>query len=101
MLNILVREWDSETWLFGPIYEVEVPSTLKAVRLGKYLNEKLFAHISESSFFGSRIGFFKTFVRSDLAMRGWFNLIQTPNVELSKSKLELTRDSIMVIVRDN
>lgn len=34
-------------------------------------------------------------------MRGWFNLIQTPNVELSKSKLELTRDAILVIVRDN
>ena len=34
-------------------------------------------------------------------MRAWFNLIQTPNVELSKSKLELTRDAILVIVRDN
>lgn len=34
-------------------------------------------------------------------MRAWFNLIQTANVELAKSKLELTRDSILVIVRDN
>jgi hypothetical protein len=34
-------------------------------------------------------------------MRAWFNLIQTSNVELSKSKLELTRDAILVIVRDN
>jgi hypothetical protein len=34
-------------------------------------------------------------------MRAWFNLIQTPNVEIAKSKLDLTRDAILVIVRDN
>lgn len=34
-------------------------------------------------------------------MRGWFHLIQTPNVEVAKSRLELSRDSILVIVRDN
>ncbi len=101
LLHILVREWDPETWQFGPIMEVEVPRSLKAVSFGKYLQNKLFPHIAETQFFGTRIAFFKSFIRSDLAMRAWFNLIQTPNVELSKSKLELTRDAILVIVRDN
>ena len=101
MLNLLVREWDPETWEFSAIKEVEVPRGWKAVKLWKYLNEKLFSHIPDNSFFGTRIGFLKTFIRSDLAMRGWFHLIQTPNVDLAKCKLELSRDSILVIVRDN
>lgn len=33
-LYILIREWDPETWQFGPITEVEVPRTLKAVSFG-------------------------------------------------------------------
>lgn len=33
-LHILVREWDPETWQFGPLLEVEVPRTLKAVSFG-------------------------------------------------------------------
>lgn len=65
------------------------------------MQKSLFPHIPTNQFFGTRIAFFKSFVRSDLAMRAWFNLIQTPNTELAKSKLELTRDSILVIVRDN
>lgn len=36
-LNILVREWDSDSWQFGPLMEVEVPRTLKAVSFGQYL----------------------------------------------------------------
>jgi Fe2+ transport system protein FeoA len=100
-LHILVREWDPETWQFGSLMEVEVPRTLKAVALGQYLHKTLFSHIPDNQFFGTRIAFFKSFIRSDLAMRAWFNLIQTPNVDLTKSKLELTRDSILVIVRDN
>lgn len=74
---------------------------MNAISFGKYLQSTMFPHIPDTHFFGTRIAFFKTFVRSDLAMRAWFNLIQTANVEIAKSKLELTRDSIMVIVRDN
>lgn len=34
-------------------------------------------------------------------MRAWFNMVQTANTDLAKSKLELTRDSILVIVKNN
>ena len=33
-LTIMVREWDPETWLLGPITEVEVPRSMKAVSFG-------------------------------------------------------------------
>lgn len=98
---VLVREWDPESWQFGKLMEVEVPSKMNAISFGKYLQSTLFPHIPDTHFFGTRIAFFKSFIRSDLAMRGWFNLIQAPNVEVRQSKLELTRDSILIIVRDN
>jgi len=33
-------------------------------------------------------------------MKGWSNLITTVNNPLSTSKLELTRDSTLVVIRD-
>ena len=80
---------------------MEVPRSMKAIAFGNYLQKTLFPHIPDTHFFGTRIAFFKSFIRSDLAMRAWFNLIQTANTDLTKSKLELTRDSILVIVKDN
>ena len=50
--------------------------------------------------FGTKITFLKTFMRSDLALRSWSNLIATANKPLSEGKLELSRDATLIVVRD-
>lgn len=44
-LSLLIREWNQETWQLGPIMEIEVPRSMKAVDFGKYIQGKLFPHI--------------------------------------------------------
>ena len=77
-----------------------MPEKMKAVEFGKYLQSKIYPHIAPESLFGTKISFLKSFVRSDLAMRSWINLISTPNTILASSKLELNKDSLLVVVRD-
>ena len=97
---MLTREWDPDTWQFGPIHEFQVPRNMKAVDFGRYLQSKFYPHIATEYMFGTKITFLKTFIRSDLALRSWSHLISTPNKPLSESKLELSRDAILVVVRD-
>ena len=82
LLHILTREWDPETWQFGPLKEVQVPKNMKAVDFGKYLQSRVYPHIALENLFGTKISFLKSFVRSDLAMRGWSSLVQTTNQPL-------------------
>jgi len=96
----LTREWDPDTWQFGPITEIQVPKNMKAVEFGKYLQSKVYPHIAPENMFGTKISFLKSFVRSDLAMRSWSNLITTHNTVLASSKLELTKDALLIVVRD-
>jgi hypothetical protein len=35
--NLLVREWNGETWQFGSIKEVQIPRSMKAFEFAKYL----------------------------------------------------------------
>jgi len=37
MINILIREWNGETWEFGPIKEIQIPKTMKAAEFGSYI----------------------------------------------------------------
>ena len=60
-LNILVREWNGETWAFGPIKEIQVPRNMKSSDFGKYIQEKLFPNIAVENLFGTKISFLKSF----------------------------------------
>lgn len=73
---------------------------MKAVDFGKYLQSKFYPHIAPEHIFATKVTFLKTFYRSDLAIRGWSNMISTVNTMLAASKLELTRDSAFIVVRD-
>ena len=77
-----------------------MPRNMKAVDFGRYLQTKFYPHIATEHMFGTKITFLKTFIRSDLALRSWSHLISTPNKPLSESKLELSRDAILIVVRD-
>ena len=73
---------------------------MKAVDFGRYLQSKFYPHIAAENMFGTKVSFLKTFYRSDLALRGWSNLISTVNTMLAASKLELSRDATIIVVRD-
>ena len=73
---------------------------MKAVEFGQYLQSKFYPHIAAEHMFGTKISFLKTFCRSDLALRGWSNLVSTVNTMLAGCKLELSRDAALIIVRD-
>lgn len=74
---------------------------MKAIDFGKYLQSKIYPHIEPENLFATKISFLKSFVRSDLAMRGWSSLIRTNNMPIAQSKLELSRDAAVVIVKDH
>ena len=73
---------------------------MKAADFGLYLQSKFYPHIAAENMFGTKVSFLKSFTRSDLAVKGWSNLITTVNNPLATSKLELTRDSTLVVIRD-
>ena len=73
---------------------------MKAISFGKFLQEKLYPHIATENFFGTKVGFLKTFTRSDLVLKKWSNLIVTANNPLASSKLDLRRDATLIVVRD-
>ena len=99
-LHLLTREWDPHTWQFGEVKEFQVPRTMKAVDFGKYLQSKFYPHIAPENMFGTKVTFLKTFFRSNLVLSSWSNLISTVNTMLAASKLELSRDAVLIVVRD-
>ena len=99
-LHLLTREWDPQTWQFGELREFQVPRTMKAVDFGRYLQSKFYPHIATEHMFAQKMTFIKTFYRSELAIRGWSNLISTVNTMLAACKLELSKDAVVIFVRD-
>ena len=73
---------------------------MRAVEFGKYVQSKFYPHIAQEHIFGTKITFLKTFYRSDLALRSWNSLISTVNSVIATGKMELTKDSTVIIVRD-
>ena len=70
-LFLLTREWDPETWQFGPLQEFQVPRTMRSKDFGNYLRTTFYPHIAEEHFFGTKVTFLKSFIRSDLVTRSW------------------------------
>lgn len=56
---------------------------MKALDFGKYLHGKVYPHIGSENLFATKISFLKSFVRSDLAMRGWQSLTRTTNTPIA------------------
>jgi len=102
LFHILVREWHPETWQLGPITEVQIPRKCKTAAFSKYLNEKVFPHIPGESFFGAKVGFMKTFHRSDLAMKKWFHMTAGQHDKfLGQGFMEIGRDAVLIVVKNN
>ena len=74
--HILVREWNSDTWDFGPLYEVKVDKNSHANKFSAFLTEHMFPHILAEDLQCSKVGAsqIKTFRRGDLILRRWSRL---------------------------
>jgi len=78
-----------------------VPKKMKSTDFGKFLQEKMFPHIEQTNLFAAKINFLKSFYRSDLVLKKWVNLNIGGSKPLSQGPLEVSRDSTLIIVRDN
>lgn len=71
--NILVREWNADSWELGPVHEVQVEKMIKCCDLAQFLHENLYPHIPVNQMFAARINLTvdKPFIRSDLNLCKW------------------------------
>lgn len=67
----MVREWDSETWGFGPIYEVKVDKNAYSNKLAIYLADKVFPHIPAENLSACKLSITQGFKRSELVIKRW------------------------------
>lgn len=98
--HIVVREWNPETWLLGPIYEVKVDKMIYASKFHALLAEKVFPHIDTENLYCCKVSSVKQFRRADLALKRW-NKLKQQMTWIGQSTLEVNRDSVYVIVKDN
>lgn len=98
--HIIVREWNPETWQLGPIFEVKIDKNMHASKLSNFLSEKVFPHILAETLFCSKVSSLRQFRRSDLALKKW-NRLMHQNVWLGQSTLEVSRDAVYIVVKDN
>lgn len=91
-----------ETWQLSEIKMIQFPKKAKSHDFGRYL-QAMFPHIPAQSFFSCRIAIMRNFSRSDLCLKKWQQISTSGagNQWLGMSSLELTRDGIMLIVKDN
>jgi len=63
----------------------------------------MYPHIPAQHFFGCRVAVIRNFIRSDLCLKRWFQIATsgTGNEWLGTSNLELTRDGILIVLKDN
>lgn len=99
--HILVREWNSQTWQLGPLYEVKLNKNEKANTFSNLLSEKIFTHIDPDHLQCCKItvSMMKNFKRGELLLRRW-NKLKNQVVWLGQSTLEINRDSVFIVVRD-
>ena len=101
MVQVLVREWRPDTWELSPLKLIEFPKKEKSHEFGKYL-QGLFPHIHPDNLFASRTAVYKIFHRSDLIFKKWLKVASSGvgNAWLGTSQYELTRDGILIVVKD-
>ena len=96
----MIREWNPETWILGPIMEIRIDKSTYASKFSQFLSAKVFPHISPDNLWCSKISYVKNFRRGDLVVRRW-NSLKNQSQWICQSTLEINRDSILIIVRDN
>jgi hypothetical protein len=102
VFHILIREFDPETWQFGPIYELKLDKNLHANKFAALIQEHIYPHIPAANLYCSKVSStqIKNFKRGDLALRKWSCLKNQPTW-LGQSTIEINRDSVYVIVKDS
>ena len=102
VLHVMIREFDPETWQFGPIYEVKLDKSLQASKFASLIQEHIFPHIPAANLFCSKVSStqIKNFKRGDLVLRKW-SCLKSQHIWLGQSTLEVNRDSIYIIVKDS
>lgn len=100
--HIFIREWNPWTWELGPLYEVKLDKNATATKLSAFVQEHIFPHIEGDNLFFSKVAFsqVKTFRRADLVLRRWSRL-KNQAIWLGQSTIEINRDSVYVVIKDN
>ena len=97
--HVLFREWDGETWDFGPILEVKVDKQAYSNKLAQYLSDKVFPHIPAESILAVKLNFVSGFKRGDLPLKRW-TVMKSQATKIAQSALKITRDSEYIVIRD-
>jgi len=53
--HLIVREWNPQTWVLGPLYEIKVDKNIHASKFSQFLSEKVFPHIPNDTLFCSKV----------------------------------------------
>ncbi len=67
----MVREWDPETWKFGPLYEIKVDKNAYSNKLAIFLSDKVFPNIPAEYLSGCKLAITPGFKRSELVIKRW------------------------------
>ena len=100
MYHVIVREWNPETWELGPIYELKIDKMIQASKFSHFLSEHIFSHIDAENLFCCKVSTLRAFRRGDLALKRW-NKLKQQMTWIGQSTLEVNRDAVYIIVKDN
>jgi hypothetical protein len=95
----VVREFNGDTWQFGPVHEVQFDRFIRCTQLAEFLQENMFPHIELDSMLGCRVKLDRPFIRSDIALKAWHKL-KCEYISIAQSALQVTEDSMLIIIRD-
>ena len=98
--HILVREWNPDTWMLGPMFDVKVDKQAYSNKLAIFLSEKVFPHIPAENIQGCKLNFIKGFKRSELVLKRW-NVLKTQATKIAQSAIKINRDSDYIIIKDS
>ena len=99
-VNFLVREWRPDTWEFGELREVCMNKYTTGKKMAEHLVANFYPNIDVKNLWGLKLKPANPFIRSDLVLKGWRALFAM-NQSLENCDLEISRDSLLVIVKDN
>ncbi|CDW75353.1 ubiquitin carboxyl-terminal hydrolase [Stylonychia lemnae] len=98
--HVLFREWDPETWQYGPLYEVRIDKQAYLNKLAIFLADKVFPHISAESIQGCKVNYLSMFKRSELVLKRW-NVLKSQATKIAQSAVKISKDSDYIIIKDS
>lgn len=99
MYNLLVREWNPDTWAFGKLHEVQIERKTSCAQLADFLQAMIFPHIEKNHLFATKVDITRPFKRSVLALKKWLSLAPQ-RMWIGASSLQINRDSLFIVVKD-